>query len=186
MTSDNVIKLIKEELAEEKEIESRKLNIMCFNIPESKRSDDKDRQNEDKDFLVNLMDTKLNYFLGDEDIIKPVRLGKRTETLNQPIKCRLLRFSVRSFQVKRELLKASMSLREEDDEIFRNIYFTPDLTKCQRAEAFKLREERRYRINELHESNLKISRGQIVKVLEKDMTSVAVGQSIDVPPVGGT
>ena len=38
-------KLIKEELAEEKEIESRKLNVMCFNIPESKRSDVKDRQN---------------------------------------------------------------------------------------------------------------------------------------------
>ena len=114
-------------------------------------------------------------------------LGKRTETLNQPIKCRPLRFSVRSFQVKRELLKASMSLREEDDEIFSNIYFTPDLTKCQGDEAFKLREERRYRINVLHESNLKISRGQIVKVPEpKDMTSVAVGQSVDVLPVGGT
>ena len=88
--------------------------------------------------------------------------------------------------MKRELPKASMSLREEDDEIFSNIYFTSDLTKCQRAEAFKLREERRYRINELPESNLKISRGRIVKVPEKDMTSFAVGQSVDVPPVGGT
>ena len=30
------------------EIESRKFNDMCFNIPESKRSDVKERQNEDK------------------------------------------------------------------------------------------------------------------------------------------
>ena len=88
--------------------------------------------------------------------------------------------------MKRELLKASMSLREEDNEIFSNIYFTLDPTKCQRVEAFKLREERRYRINELHELNLKISHGHIVKVPEKDMTSVAVGQSVDVPPVSGT
>ena len=47
-------KLTKEEIAEEKEIESRKLNVMCFNIPEIKS------KNEDKDFLINLLDTKLN------------------------------------------------------------------------------------------------------------------------------
>ena len=87
-----------------------------------------------------------------------MRLGKRSEIMNQSYQCRLLRFSVCSFQVKRELLKASMSLRETNDEMFSNIYFTPDLTKCQRAEAFKLRKERRYRTNELYESNLKISR----------------------------
>ena len=87
-----------------------------------------------------------------------MRLGKRSEIMNQSIKCRPLRFSLRSFQVKRELLKASMALRETYDEIFSNIYFTLDLTKCQRAEAFKLREERRCRTNELYESNLKISR----------------------------
>ena len=33
----------------------------------------------------------------------------------------------------------------------------PDLTKCQRAEAFEIRDERRYRTNELYGSNLKIS-----------------------------
>ena len=94
MTSDNVKKMIKEEIAEEKEIESRKLNVMCYNIPESKRSDVKERQNEDKDFLVNLLDTKLNYSLGEDDIIKPVRLGKRSESMNQSYKCKPLRFSV--------------------------------------------------------------------------------------------
>ena len=136
VTSENVKILIKEELAEEKEIASRKLNVMCFNIPEKKRSDVKERQNEDKDFLVHLFDTKLSFALGDEDIIKPVRLGKRTETRDQSTKCRPLRFSVPSFQIKRELLKASMALRESDDEIFNNIYFTPHLTKSHRAEAF--------------------------------------------------
>ena len=68
-----------------------------------------------------------------------------------------------------------MALRETDDEMFRTcntiMYFTPDLTKCQRAEAFKLREEIRYQINELRESNLKISRGQIINIPEKVETS---------------
>ena len=56
---------------------------MCFTIPESKRYDVKERQNEDKDFLINLLDTKLSYSLGEEDMIKPVRLGKRNEIMNQ-------------------------------------------------------------------------------------------------------
>ena len=150
------------------------------------RSDVKECQNEDKDFLVNLLDTKLNYSLGEDDIIKPVRLGKRRESMNQFYKCRPLRFSVRSFQVKRELLKASMSLRETNDEMFSNIYFIRDLTKCQRAEAFKRREERRYRTNELYESNLKISRGRIIKVPEKVVSSIAGAQSVAGPPAGGT
>ena len=81
-------------------------------------------------FLINLIDTKLNYSLRDEDTIKPVRLGKHTEIMNQFIKCRPLRFSVQSFQVKRELLKASTPLRETHDEMFSNIYFTPDLSEC--------------------------------------------------------
>ena len=158
-----MLKMIKEEIAEEKEIESRKLNVTCFIIPESNGSDVKERQNEDKDFFINLLDTKLSYSLGEEDIIKPVRLGKRSEIMNQSYKCRLLRFSVRSFQVKRELFKASMSLRETNAEMLSNIYFTPDFTKCQRAESFKLREERRYCTNELYESKLKISQGCIIK-----------------------
>ena len=41
-------------------------------------------------------------------------------------------------------------------------------------------------MNELHETNLKISRGQIFKVPEKDIAPVAGGQSEAVPPVGGT
>ena len=55
------------------------------------------------------------------------------------------------------------------------LYFTPDLTKCQRDEAFKLPEEQRYRTNELYETNLKISQGCIIKVPEKVVSSIAVG-----------
>ena len=43
--------MLKNDHGRNRKIESRKLNVMCFNIPESKRSDVKERQNEDKDFL---------------------------------------------------------------------------------------------------------------------------------------
>ena len=52
-----MLKMTKEEIAEENEIESRKLNVIYFNIPESKGSDVKEHQNEVKDFLINLLDT---------------------------------------------------------------------------------------------------------------------------------
>ena len=52
--------------------------------------------------------------------------------------------------------------------------------------AFKLREEGRYRTNELYESNLKISWGRIIKVPEKVVSSIAGAQSVAGPSAGGT
>ena len=107
----------------------------------------------------------MQFFIYDSTF---VRLGKRSESMNQSFKCRSLRFLARSFQVKRELLKSVCHLeRLMMKYLALNKYFTPDLTKCQRAEAFKLREERSYRTNELYKSNLKISLGCIVKIPEK-------------------
>ena len=57
----------------------------------------------------------MQFFIYDSTF---VRLGKHSESMNQSFKCRSLRFLVRSFQVKRELLKASMSIRETNDEMF--------------------------------------------------------------------
>ena len=53
------------------------------------------------------------------------------------------------------------------------------------SEAFKDREERCYRINELHEINLKISRDQIVKVPDKVENSAPGGKVVAGPPLGG-
>ena len=65
-----------------------------------------------------------------------------------------------------EFNNANSLLRSCDDDIFGNIYFTPDLTKTQRKKAYELRTERRLR-EERGERNLKISRGQIIVVKEK-------------------
>ena len=78
-----------------------------------------------------------------------------------------LRFTVNNFEMKGKLLKASMNLRKSENDIFNNIYFTPDLTKRQREEAFQLREQRRYRMKTLNETNLKIIRGKIVQVQDE-------------------
>ena len=59
-----------------------------------------------------------------------------------------------------------MALRSCDDELFNNIYFTPDLTEKQTDEAFKLRQEKRHRMTDLGERNMVIRRGKLVKNME--------------------
>ena len=92
-----------------------------------------------------------------------MRLG-RSDSKNGTIKCRPLRFTVNNFEHKRQILKASSLLRNSpSDDVFSNVYFTPDLTKNQRKVAYELRVERRSR-EEKGEDNLKISRGKIIVV----------------------
>lgn len=83
-----------------------------------------------------------------------------THLSNGTLKCSPLRFTVSNLEMERQLLKASMALRKSEDDLFSNIYLTPDLTQKQREEAFKLREQKRYRLNELNESGLIIRRGE--------------------------
>ena len=100
-------------------------------------------------------------------LLSVVRLGKREIRADGTVnKCRPLRFTLEMFDHKRQILKANSLLRSCTDVIFNNIYFTPDLTKNQRKQAFELRSERRKR-EEKGETNLKISKGKIVVVKDK-------------------
>ena len=89
-----------------------------------------------------------------------VRLGKKDG--NNQAKVRPLRFKVRDLESKNIFLRAGKYLRNSTDESVRNIFITPDLTKQQRDEAYKLRREKKQR-EEDGEENLRIVRGKIVK-----------------------
>ena len=68
-----------------REIEGRRLNLMVFNLPESKKDDVKDRQLEDTEFLQNLLEQNMNLDLSELEVVKPVRVGRR-ELVNGEIK----------------------------------------------------------------------------------------------------
>ena len=78
--------------------------------------------------------------------------------------CDRIEFTVEIFEHKNKILKANAKLREETGDL-KSVFFTPDLTKTQRKEAFLLREKLRYQKNVLKKKNLKISRGRIVEVV---------------------
>ena len=95
------------------------------------------------------------------EVNKLVRLGKREAGKTRPI-----RLSVNVFDHKRQILRSNSKLRKSANAVYTNIYFTPDLTKNQRKQAYELRVERRSR-EENGETDLKISRGKIVSVKGK-------------------
>ena len=184
MTNESVKEILQKELEEIKEIEGRKMNIVVL-IFRSKREDIQYSQSENKNFLVSLFETKLDHPVSPSEIIKPVRLGTWKES-NGTLKCRPLRFTVSNLEMKRQLLKASMALIKSEDDLFSNIDLTPDLTQKQREEAFKLREQKRYRMNELNESGLTIRRGRIVKISDNKGSNVAFSAEglAEGPPIG--
>ena len=91
--------------------------------------------------------------------MRQIRLHKCNDTLS---KHRPLRFKVRQFESKLEILQANSVLKNHDEEEKKKIFMTPDLTQKQREQSFRLREELRYRKNVLGHTNLKISKGRIV------------------------
>ena len=145
VTPDLVKDLVSEEVAELKEIENRKLNLICLNLSESEKTDIHDRHQEDLDFLNFVLENKMDLDIDTISINKLVRLGRREKTQDGTLKCRPLRFSVDLFDHKKKILKANSRLRSCEDDVYGKIYFTPDLTKNQRKRAFDLRSERRLR-----------------------------------------
>ena len=70
---------------------------------------------------------------------KPIRIGVRNSG-----KCRPLRLTIDSLENKKKIIEAArLKVKYTDDEIAKNVYFHPDLTKKQRNEAFARRESRR-------------------------------------------
>ena len=163
ISADCVKAQIQEEMLEMKEIESRRLNMICLNLPESRKSDLNERKEEDLELLHNLMQNRMDLDPGEIKVNKLIRLGRRAISEEGVIKSRPLRFTVELFEHKRDILKVNSLLRTSGDSVFSNVYFTPDLTKNQCKLAFELRVERRLR-EKKGEQNLKISRGKIITV----------------------
>ena len=60
VSSGSVKDIVHEEVSQLKEIENRKLNHICLNLPESKKTDTNDRQQEDLSFLNNVLENMMN------------------------------------------------------------------------------------------------------------------------------
>ena len=138
--NDGLDEKIKGAIFEQKEIDNRKLNVMCFGLTESTEETAELRSNDEvsklKHIITNVLEIPEEDFPFDE---APIRIGKFQEN-----KVRPLRLKARNFELKKKLLQASRTkLKEHTASEYKDLFFKADLTKNQRAEAFARRESRR-------------------------------------------
>lgn len=94
---------VKEALMEQKERENRKLNIMCFGLPESDKDTPEGRNTDDLNRLNHIFSDVME--IDDHDGIlkgKPIRVGQLSEN-----KCRPIRLLIDSMDSKKRILEAA-------------------------------------------------------------------------------
>ena len=122
-TSDT--RALKRGLSELEDIESRKLNLMVFNLPEA-GSDDGDIKT-----FKNMIKSEFKLSV---QVQEATRLGKVNDA--GP---RMLRVKLEAMSEKKLILARAKDLRTSRHEIFAQVFIRPDLTKCQLEASKNLR-----------------------------------------------
>ena len=119
--SDDITSTLISILAEEKEKEKRKLNLIIHKIPESNHDNAQTR----KAYDLHQINTILQKHLNTESTIdNAIRLGKKYLA-----KTRLLKITITSLKLKKEILHNSSKLRNvSDPDWIQTVFITPDLT----------------------------------------------------------
>jgi len=160
-----VEKKVSEAFEEMKERDSRKLNLILVNVPESEAETGEERQKEDIRRVEELVG-KLEVQVADIGIANPTRLGHRV--IGKASKPRVLRISVKSEEAKKTLLTKAKKLSDDSVPKAKKVYINSDRTLKDRQEFKKLRDELARRREEEPQSNLQIRRGgKIVKLGER-------------------
>ena len=137
---------------EQQEIEKRKTHIILKGIPESNTVPDRDQ----------ILELFRALKRSEEDIKKIMgRLGKpRDDNSSRPIK-----IECKDYEIRNEILKLTKEIKEIEHLSFdkNKIHINPDLTQLQREREFKLRQERRAKIQEDPSVQWVIRKGQVVK-----------------------
>jgi len=122
---------VKEKLDEDKDIESRRNNIVIYKIPE-KLSDALDvRKESDSKFVEDLLESVFQIKASDRDIRKMFRLGRPVEGSDAP---RPLLVSFMKFEDKEHVMSNLRKLKQSEAR-FRGISMSHDLTPRQRNEV---------------------------------------------------
>ena len=147
---------LKSYISEEKEKASRRLNIILHNVAESSASEGHVRKEQDTDQVKE----NFKQIMGSSiEITKCVRIGKK---LNKPNKHRLLKIGVNTESIKKQILRNSVKLRDDDKPAhMKKIFITPDLTPNEQ----KLNNKLRAKLKEKNKGGnlFKIKNGTIVQ-----------------------
>jgi hypothetical protein len=142
------LKLVREEMEENLEIERRKGNIIIFGVLETNAEQDID--------TVDHIFTNGLHLDATRHVGKMMRLGKHIVT-DRP---RPLRIQLKTPDSKKEVLIRAKSLKEIP--AFKRMFISPDLTRKQQAEDKELRRQLK-QFRDQGVTDVKIKFGRIVK-----------------------
>jgi len=123
-----------EELKEEKDVESRKGNIILYRVPENRNDDIASRNENDRVFVTDLLNSVFDIKCQQSDIGKIYRLGRWSGDSSVP---RPLLVGFKQVEMKSSIMSSLKQLREADHR-FRSVSISSDLTPKQREEIKKL------------------------------------------------
>ncbi|KAK3887870.1 hypothetical protein Pcinc_008020 [Petrolisthes cinctipes] len=127
-----------ENLEEEREREKKRNNIIMFNVPESRKTEISEITYEDRERCEEIFQGKLG--VKDVKIQRIFRIGRITTGKVRPVI-----MEMNEVGIKWELVKRSKKLKNDDDQVTQKIIIAPDLTKREREENDRLREESRHK-----------------------------------------
>ena len=133
--------------------ETRKMNIIIHNAPESTATEPSVRIAHD---TKSVADIAKSIDAGPVEIVNIIRLGKKLD--GRP---RLMKVQLSNLNQKRKILSNAKKLRESSSS-FQKVYVTPDLSLNERRENKRLRDEL-LQPKKDGEKDLIIQRGEIVK-----------------------
>ena len=132
--------------------ERRKQNLVIHNLPEETEGSPKDKAEKDEQKFKEMIRESMKMNVHPS---KSFRVGKKIEG-----KDRLLIITVESVDVKQDILRSATELRNTEE--WRNVFITPDMTRQEREEGKRLRDELKRR-RDAGQTGLVIRRGKIIK-----------------------
>lgn len=140
-------------MIEKEEREKRRNNLIIFNLPESNKSEGKERIKEDADRCEFIFGGVLQ--VEEYNFDKIIRLGKKQEGKTRPTLVRM-----EDEHSKWNLISRNKRLRSDEDEVIKSLVIVPDLTEKQREEEADLKRELKMRRDNGEQCVIK--RGRIV------------------------
>lgn len=155
---DSIKQLITTEINEYREREVRKCNVLLHNMPEPVGETPEERKQEDEELIYEIAQ---EIGVDEINVKQVIRLGKKSS------KPRLTKVELESSKQKRSLLQKAKQLRDIENEDWKNIFISPDLSPLARQQGRDLRNELKTR-KEDGETDLIIRKGKIIKTTEED------------------
>jgi len=116
--------------AEQWDKESRRNNLILYNVPESTQPRAEDRNKADIDFCIQLFNrtNALHVGVSNEDLIQVFRLGKRGDDI-APTRPLLIQFASYTFK---NFILESLSKLKHAEQKYKNVIVAHDMTKTER------------------------------------------------------